>query len=139
MTVIKRKLEQLKDQIWEVAKQCLDTGETKIYRSLTDMAEKMTILVDGINTRDETDEDTELLDIFTTYKGEKYTARLAKHRIDGSSGYCVLYKGHWWTASGSAHDITGTSVNGWRHFWKYIDSGIIKPIEEIKKSKILKF
>ena len=134
MKEVHTKLMQLRDQALQVARESLDAGEMLAYRSLTDIAEKLTKLV---ISRDKNTvpsaQSSEMLPIFARYKGQRYDAQIDVSRINGGRGSCVLMDGEWWTASGSAVHITHTAVNGWLHFWKYSKGGVIAPIHELRK------
>ncbi len=134
MKALDEKITQLRDQTWGVARESLDSGETVVYRSLTDIAEKLTKLI-GISDRapEAVKQNYELQHIFARYKDKKYEAMIDTKRIDAGRGKCILLDGKWWTASGSANNITHTSVNGWRLFWRYDKDGVVTPIEELRK------
>ena len=127
------KIVKLRDQTWQIARESLDGGETRVYRSLTDIAEKLTKLISSFDKSPiPINKKAEMLSIFARYKGERYEAQLDVARINGGRRPCVWMEEQWWTASGSTRQITNTSVNGWRHFWKYIKNGKIVPIEALK-------
>ena len=133
MKDIETKIIQLRDRTWQIARDSLDSGETHIYRTLTDITEKLTNL---ISSSDKIQIDIgnkgKMIPIFALYKGKRYEAELDLTRIHAGHRECVLKDGKWRTASGSTRLITDTSVNGWRHFWKYIKDGKIVPIESLK-------
>ena len=134
MRQLDNELIQLRDQVWRIARESLESKETNIYRSLTDIAEKLTNLIRtndkesvGPNTKENT------ISIFAQYRGERYEAQLDVTRINGGRRPCIWMKGQWWTAGGSIRHITNTSVNGWRGFWRYNKNGVATPLEELKK------
>ena len=145
MKEIDLKIIQLKDQTWQIARESLDNGETRIYRSLTDIAERLTKL---IGPSDESqvvnNQKAEMLPIFARYNGKRYEAELDVNRIDGGRGKCVLMEGEWWSTSGSAIYIKINSINftknpstnGWRQFWKYKDesSNTEQPIDRLRRN-----
>lgn len=142
MKDMEMKIIQLRDQTWQIARDSLDSGETRIYRTLTDIAEKLTSLISSsgkgqignINTG-------KMIPIFARYKDERHEAELDVDRIDRGGRPCVLMEGKWWTTSESAIHIKKTSTNppkrpetnGW-DFWKYIDesSNIEQPIDRLR-------
>lgn len=134
MKELDAELIQLRDQTWRIARESLDRKETRIYRSLTDIAEKLTNLI-GSSGPSPIDAKPKgpMLPIFAQYKGEKYEAQLDVARVNGGRRPCVWMEGRWWTASGATRQITNTSVDGWRHFWRYNKDGVITPIGELKK------
>ena len=143
MKDIDMKIIQLRDQTWQIARDSLDKGETRIYRTLTDIAEKLTNL---ISSSDKSQIDIinkgKMIPIFARYKGEKYEAELDVDKIDESRARCVLIEGKWRTTSRSAMDIKKNSINppknpetdGWKDFWKYIDesSNTEQPIDKLR-------
>jgi hypothetical protein len=137
MKDIEMKINQLRDQTWQIARESLDSGETRIYRTLTDIAEKLTKLV---SSSDKSQIDViktgRMIPIFARYKGERYEAELDVDRIDGGRRPCVLMEGRLWTAAGAVRHITNTSVNGWRHFWRYIDESTNseQPIDRLREN-----
>jgi hypothetical protein len=138
---LRNKLTELKDQTWQLARESLDQDEASVYRTLTEFAERLTKLigslqdakqtVDAISVPNKANPNT--IPIFSRYLGTKYEAQLDVSRINGGRGQCVFLDRTWKTASGAAHQITHSQVNGWR-FWKYIkEDGSIEAIEELKK------
>ncbi len=138
MKELDTELIQLRDQTWRIARKSLENKETRIYRSLTDIAEKLTSL---IGTTDKSSIDTnqkaEMLPIFARYKNKRLEAQIDVTRI-GDRRLCVLMDGEWWTAGGSANHFTDGQVNGWRQFWRYTKQGMPNgiPIGELKKLTI---
>ena len=136
---IRLRLLQLREDVWQLARDSLDSREPQIYRTLVDFAERLTSLASthiptSLLGTESTNvvAPTELRPIFVRYKGENYDARLDSARINGGRGKCVLFQSEWLTASRAANRITGTSVNGWR-FWKArLDNGKIITIEDLK-------
>jgi len=134
MKIIEQKINQLRNQAWDLARESLELGETNIYRGLTDIVERLTKLVGNVeNVNNEVITSSEMISIFAHYKGKMYEAKLDPKRIVGGRDTCVFYDGKWWTPSGSAVHITQTSVNGWLHFWKYK-----KGIEEVSITDLRK-
>ena len=134
MKELDKKLTELRDQTWQAARDSLEGGEALIYRSLNDIAERLTKLIGSSDKLPvATNPKGEMLPIFYEYKGETYEAQLDVARINGGRRKCVLMEGKWWTAGGSARHITNTSVNGWRQFWRYNKDGFSPRIEELKK------
>ncbi len=133
MRELNDELIQLRDQTWRIARKSLENKETNIYRSLTDIAEKLTKLITSNDIKPVATNTSNMIPIFAQYKGEKYEARLDVSRINGGRRPCVWMEEKWWTASKSACHITNTSVNGWRHFWRYDKDGVMTAIEDLKK------
>lgn len=133
MSELDTELIQLRDQTWRIARKSLESKETRIYRSLTDIAEKLTSLIGSTDKSPvDTNQKAEMLPIFARYKDKKTEAQIDVTRI-GDRRLCVLMEGRWWTVSGSANHFTDGQVNGWRQFWRYTKNGISTPIEELKK------
>lgn len=141
-TGLKIELAKLKDQTWQVARESLDQGEPRIYRTLTEYAERLSRLITRFSESGTPESaqvtpirgDSSMIPIFARYKENRYEAQLDVARIDQGRGKCVQLEGQWRTASGSANHITNTSVNGWRNFWRYTrNDGSIAPIEKLKK------
>ena len=134
MTELDKKITQLIDQTWQVARDSLDAGETIVYRSLTDIAEKLKKLIGSSDKLPVVvSPNAKLLPIFARYRGKRYEAELDVFRIEGGRGHCVFRDGKWQTASGSVGTITNTSVNGWRNFWKFTNNGKEASIENLRK------
>ena len=142
MKDIEMKIIQIRDQTWQIARDSLDSGETRIYRTLTDIAERLTNLISSSDKRQIDIINTgKIIPIFARYKGERYEAELDVDRIDGRRGKCVWMEGEWCSTSGSAVHIVKTSKNppkrpetgGW-DFWKYIDesSNTEQPIDRLR-------
>jgi len=137
MRELENELIQLRDQTWRIARESLESKETHIYRSLTDIAEKLTNLIKTTDKKPVTVTPTaNMIPIFARYKGERYKAQLDVARINGGRRPCVWMEEQWWTAAGSVRHITNTSVNGWCHFWKYIDesSNTEQPIDRLRRN-----
>lgn len=143
MKELDAKIIQIRDQTFQIARESLDNGETRIYRNLTDIAERLTKLIGSSDKSPVVNnQKTEMLPIFAQYKGERYEAKIDTARIHGGRGECVLMEGFWWSTSGSAMDIKKNSTNppnkpetdGWKHFWKYIDksSNTEQPIDRLR-------
>lgn len=137
------KLAELKDQTWQLARESLDQNENSAYRTLTEFAERLTRLLASLKDGKQTlnvvpvpnTENPNIIKIFARYLGTKYEAQLDVTRINGGRGDCIFLDGTWKTASGAAHQITHSQVNGWR-FWKYTkEDGSTKSIEVLKKVK----
>lgn len=119
---IRLKLDNLKNEVWDLARESLDLGEVDIYRTLMEVAEQLTPLMqlESVPFHDlpEPEPIPEEIEIFARYKGEMHKAVFNRSRANGGRGECVFYDGDWMTASRAAHLITHNNVNGWR-FWKY--------------------
>ncbi len=127
-------LKELRDHTFQVAILSLEENNTRVYRTLTEIAEKISALLNQSSISPvETSTTSENVNIFARYKGKKYEAIIDLGSIEGGRGKCILMDNRWWTASGAAREITHTSVNGWRYFWKYEKAGEIIPIEKLKK------
>lgn len=115
---------KVREEVWRLAQQCLDQEQIQVYRGLTEIAERLTSFSRVIQERLELSKGAmsskSLLKtpVFARYKGARYDAELDMTRINGGRGACIMRQGKMLTPSKAAHEITGTSVNGWR-FWKY--------------------
>ena len=132
------RMNSVRNEVWDLAREFLERRDTKKYRILVDIAEKLTTLSPeqfvASSLNNEIAGQHEFVDIFVRFKGVRYEASLDMARINGGRGRCVYYDNEWLTPSQSAHHITGTQVNGWR-FWKYIDrDGRNSGIHEIRES-----
>lgn len=143
MKEIEMKIIRLRDQTWQIARDSLDSGETRIYRTLTDIAEKLTSLISSSEKSQVTVKKMgKMIPIFGRYNSERYEAELDVDRINEDRGKCVLMEGKWWTTSGSAISIKkvsttkNPSTNGWQ-FWKYIDefSNTEQPIDRLRSKE----
>ena len=71
MKDIEMKIIQLRDQTWQIARDSLDSGETLIYRTLTDIAEKLTNLISSSDKNQIDISNTgKMIPIFALYKGK---------------------------------------------------------------------
>ncbi len=140
------RLTELLDQTWQIARETLDRKETRVYRSLTDIAEKLTDLIGSAEKSPASvNRKEDLLPIFARYQGERYEAQLDTTRIHGGRGQCVLMEGSWWSTSGSAIHIKQNSAKppnrpetaGWTDFWKYNDksSNTEQTIDGLRRNK----
>ena len=134
------KLSRLKDDTWQLASEALEDGDTKTYRSLVDIVERLAELAAQreINRHPmynpQVASPQETIDIFHRYRGSKYEAILDKSRIDfGTRDNCVLFQGKWTTPSGAANQVVGVqTINGWR-LWNYKrDDGSMGLINELR-------
>ena len=132
-------LNALKNEAWDLARRCIEQGETQISRTLVDFIERLaTSGIRDLNHNNPVDVGTQResdpgpLEIFVRYKGERYEAEYDAKRLNGGRGRCVYFKSEWLTASLAARLITHTQVNGWR-FWKYLRTdGTAGAIEELR-------
>ena len=132
-------LVRLKEETWRLARMSLDEGQTRIYRSLVEMTERLASLggkdgytnsshLDGV----ESESESGLVSIFDRFKGDRHEARFNGNRVNGGRGNCVFFRGQWLTASAAARLITNTQINGWR-FWRYLrGDGTMGVIEELR-------
>lgn len=124
------KLGNLRDEVWQLARESLDSGDRTVYRTLIEVAEKLTPLV--VTSSEDAARLPHERPIFARYKGTKYEATFGQARMNGGRSECVLYNSVWMTPSNAATRITGNNVNGWR-FWKYQrDDGSIGLLTELR-------
>lgn len=128
MSELNNEILQLREQTWQIARECLDSGETRMYRVLTDIAERLTNLINSSGKSKVNSMDAgKMIPIFALYDGQKYRAELDVSKIDGD-WRPVFMEGKWWSVSGSAMYIkkntmnppSKSETNGWV-FWKYAD------------------
>jgi hypothetical protein len=134
LKTLEEEITQLRDQTWIIARESLEAGETNIYKSLTEIAAKLTRLI-RTSKKDEADTviSSDMIDVFAYYKGKAYEAKLDLKRIGSGREPCILSEGKWWTPSGSAVHVTNTPINGWLHFWKYKMGNDELPITNLRK------
>ena len=129
-------LETLRDTTWKLARTSLDEQEMQTYRTLVDVAERLTRLIHPSEalpppvTSHENGEN--IVNVSVRFKEEHHGAVLDRSRINGGRGKCMLVDGQWITPSMAANRITHTQVNGWR-FWKYRkNDGSLETINELR-------
>jgi len=125
------KLRELREEVWQLARETLDSGEKEAYRALLEIAERLTPLVTTPSSGAKSLDDQR--QVFARYKGTTYEAIFDRARVNGGRGdECILFRGEWVTCSKAAVVITKNPVNGWR-FWKYRRSdGGVGQIEELR-------
>lgn len=137
-------LEQLKadvitsrDGVLVLARAALDEGERLAYRSLTDVAEKLTGTANMLSpalSRTAVSGKPSNIPIFASPRNHGLvTAELSLARIQDGHRTCIKLGDEWMTASRAASSIRGTNVNGWRDFWRYHRrDGSVGPIDELR-------
>jgi len=131
---------KLREQTWKIARESIEINKLTIYRTLNDIAEKLTTLIDMTDNKPVVaDPEGKFVPIFARYRGEKYEAQLDVARIFG--GKCIWMDGEWLAPSHSAINIKKNSTNppynhttnGWG-FWKYFDesSNSEQPIDRLR-------
>ena len=132
------RMNSVRNEVWDLAREFLERRDTKKYRILVDIAEKLTTLSPeqfvASSLNNEIAGQHEIVDIFVRFKGIRYEATLDVTRINGGRGRCVYYDNEWLTPSRAAHQITKTQVNGWL-FWKFKDrEGRDSSIHELREA-----
>lgn len=120
---LKTDLISTRDRVFDLARTALDEGHPAAYRSLTDLAEKLTRTANSVLQVPSTKEiptGPSVIPIFSNPRnGNIVEAELHLGRVRDGRGACIQLDNKWLTTSGAAMSITGTNVNGWRNFWKY--------------------
>lgn len=145
METLRERTIGIRDSIGKLAQACLAANELEAFQDLNKLIVDLSRVSQRFPNTNSTATPSELGDsiraakgevkIFRERKGQRYEAFLDTSRIQktGHGGPCILFQGQWRHASASAHMITNNSVNGWRNFWRYIDSsGIEQPIEQLR-------
>ena len=138
---MQKNVQQLIDQVLEMARESLRDRDIALYETLTEFAGRLSVSpAPGTEKRHSHGNQagqSRLYQIFSDFRGQECKAELDASKIIGTKPACVFAEGSWKTASRAAMDLFPDlkAINGWR-WWEYSrDDGSTGFIDEIREQR----